>query len=147
MEGRKGGSEGGERKERRKRGKKKKKEGKKNGRGGYGHMRVLGRAAWGDITQVGECEVCQDGRGIFPIVSGNHQKEAELVSGVIGQLGYWFPSWSLDWSQIFQLLKCTESITWKIKGRVFQGRVFCESVSSPHSLLQTLGKTEGWVLG
>lgn len=68
MEGRKGGREGGERKERRKRGKKKKKEGKKNGRG-YGHMRVPGRAVWGDITQVGECEVCQDGREIFPIVS------------------------------------------------------------------------------
>lgn len=44
------------------------KEGKKNGRG-YGHVRVPGRAVWGDITQVGECEVCQDGRDISPKVS------------------------------------------------------------------------------
>lgn len=53
---------------------------------------------------------------MFSIVSGNHQKEAELASDVTGQLGYWFLFWSLRNSNC---LKCTKSMTREIKGQGF----------------------------
>lgn len=90
-----------------------------------------GERCGGLITCVGELQLFQDWRALLLIVSWNHQREAALVSNVLGQL----VSVSLLLPEKFQWLECTER---QLHGRsgvgeVFQGWEFCGSVSCPLS--------------